>query len=632
MNKYLVSILSALLLIFSSGILDAQTVVYGYAPYKIGDSQIQAQGSGKNKYIEVCSELDPLKDPAFARLEGSKIVGVRVFLESAYEQEESEFSSITLRKGSLASEKVKKLVDFDKGWNEIKFDSPITIEKGQKYYVGAEVFELQGHPYPFASYADAQIKGSFFSCIDRNGQWSDYSKRGAVLLQALIEPKDPKVLDHTVSAAIVNPPTLVAPNMGFDAQLYIRNCSSQKISKIHMNVFDPSGKVSEAEYTFKEPIEPFDAKVINQEISTGTAEGSDVGYHIAVDKVDGVAAQQASEPVTSLYVTVDAYKRIVLIEEFTSQRCPNCPFMAYYLAKAKNSSSVPHLFVAHHAGFQHDAFTQPLDDELLFFFGGAKNAFNPAAMFDRRTLKEFQTPIVGARQSSPDPYLTYMEECYRIPAQAQVLVDKKVADGKIGCTVHGKVSKFALDKGSDYYLSCYLVEDSIPFSKYSQDGPKGKDVPKDVEKVIGGHSGVIRHVFCEPATGMRLQVREDHSFSIDFPAVKIDDSWVVKNCQVIAFIHKYDPDNLDNNEVLNAGSDKMNKIALGIPSIPAVPSEDILVEVRDGQILPINVEIANIRIFSMSGALMDVNAKLPSGTYIVVSVDCSLNPVKVFVR
>lgn len=108
---------------------------------------------------------------------------------------------------------------------------------------------------------------------------------------------------------------------------------------------------------------PSDTRTVDAILYTGKEEDPMMGYTIAVTALDGVPADAPPATPYTLHVTHDAFLRIPLVEEFTSQMCTNCPFMAYYLDMALEDLDAPYVYISRHTGFVDDVFTHPFDKE-----------------------------------------------------------------------------------------------------------------------------------------------------------------------------------------------------------------------------------------------------------------------------
>ena len=93
-------------------------------------------------------------------------------------------------------------------------------------------------------------------------------------------------------------------------------------------------------------------------------------------------------------------ERNILIENFTSQTCSNCPTGHSTLHRVLEESGMKNLVqVSHHAGYEADRFTMKEDGEYCWFYG-AGTTFAPAVMFNRLTNTAVSSaPIVNTVQS-----------------------------------------------------------------------------------------------------------------------------------------------------------------------------------------------------------------------------------------
>ena len=163
----------------------AEVVRYGYAPETFAEEEMIAQGTGTNGFCAGMICLDPNNDPTVKRLEGHSIKGVRSYFLNDYKQSRQGRTMIMNAVGSLDAEITTKKCDFVAGWNEVYFDQPIVIGS-EPIYVGLQVYELKGTPYPLITYAPADIKGGCWVNLENEG-WMEYTQRGTLMIQAILD-------------------------------------------------------------------------------------------------------------------------------------------------------------------------------------------------------------------------------------------------------------------------------------------------------------------------------------------------------------------------------------------------------------------------------------------------------------
>ena len=172
-----------------------------------------AIGSGANAFMEAAIRIDPAIDPLVAKLQGRKILGVRCYLRADYKQKSKGFSCVKAYTDGLEGKAVSKTVNFLAGWNEVYFDEPIEIGQAP-VYVGYQVFETQGEPYPLAAYKNARVPDVCYINPGRKG-WVEDSSRGTLMIEAIVDGDD-TLLDGHVLVSPFRQPLVVAPSSDFD--------------------------------------------------------------------------------------------------------------------------------------------------------------------------------------------------------------------------------------------------------------------------------------------------------------------------------------------------------------------------------------------------------------------------------
>lgn len=611
-----------LLSLFLMGALSAPSMsagnpaYYGFSPHECTDADISAVGSGNNAFMEAAIRIDPAIDPLVADLKGQSILGVRCYLRADYKQKSKGFSCIKAYIGSFEEEAESKTVNFTAGWNEVYFDTPIEIGN-TPIYVGYRVFETQGEPYPLGAFRDAEVPGVCYINPGKEG-WTEDSTHGVLLIEAIVDCDD-SILNGHVIASPFGQPLVVAPDSDFKCDLYVHNQSASPVKSIVYSGFDAEGNLTGSNILdLSEPIDPYGSVTVSGIMRSPTTEGSAVKLSTKATEINGDSNVNCMASSIDLYVSSDVFWRVPLIEEFTGLKCSNCPFMFYYLDMALESFTYPHVYVAHHVGFLNDTFTKPCDESLQYLFG-AGGTYNPAVMYDRRIMQGCNTPVMGAgTEATTEHYDTRLAEAMLYPALAEVLVDSEVTADKVSCRVYGKISKAAMDFKDNLYVTAYLLEDNIPATgKYLQSGMDNipDDAPSDLPERFR-HRGVIRHNFCIGDNGDLMSINEDGSFDITFDDIKPETDWKVENCEVVAFVHKVNADDLSDNYVLNAGATRFNDYAQN--SVGSIAdSDNIRISVTPSGHITASDPSAVLQIYTLSGAECNSSRELPKGIYIV---------------
>ena len=598
MNKILLSL--TLLLPLSLG---AETFNYGFCPEDVTEENANAHGSGKNNDLEVMIRLSPAEMPQVAALKGSKITGVRAKLRTMVERK----ASIIARIGSLDAESIKKDCYLDLGWNEVKFSEPIEIGD-EDIYIGYRANETQGsghHPVVSANVPAPSATG--FINIDLTG-WQDISSKGSVMIQAVIDGDAEVLAAPAATATVTDFPQLIAPESPFQATLTVKNLSSKPVSTLTVDYGHGAVDV-------EEEIAPFGVAQTVVTLMTDAIESTDRPFISSISAVNG---QEISgyKSTTHLYVTRDVFTRIPLIEEWTGQTCPNCPFMAYYLEEARAEYNKPHTYVAHHDGFAKDKMTQPIDTELLFLFGEPKNQLNPAIMYDRSYLPG-ETKIIhtAANEIGPRQYIERMVSAELVPALAEVNVSLEGSE----VTVKGKVSTGSKTEDGKVFISAYLIEDDIkPTASFlpqlGVNAQVADDAPADlVEKFR--HNGVIRANLTAVSTGDKLEFNSEGLYEHHFTLPEFKSDWNAANLHVVSFIHRFNADDMTDNYVLNSGDSKPF-IASSINEVTAPARKLNAIRGADGRII-ILTPIEKAEAFDLQGRRLNLQSPAPAGPVII---------------
>ena len=602
-------------LLFASIMLSAQEVVrYGYAPEEIADVYKVYQGQGANGHLGGMICLDPAVDPVMERLAGHQIKGVRCYLHHDYMQARQK-RSMVMHTTSLDAEPTTQICDFAEGWNEIYFDEPITIGS-DPIYLGLQVYESGSASHPFVSYGAASVSGACWINLNKEG-WNNYTERGTLLIQAILDEEAAPIIDNMVYAQVATSPQAAAPSQPYDGEVYFNNYTDEAINNVELQMLgqgDAEPRVIQVE--FDTPLTAREGRNIPMDIYPGSEVGVSQTITLTVSKINGVDAQEARPGVTHHYVTKDAFSRTSLVEEYTSQNCVNCPFMIYYLDKAMHEYDKELVYITHHVGFVPDLFTKSGETDLVYLFG-EEPSFNPAVMYDRRIMPGKVTPINGASVAETTPYTEAFNMVTQILAMAEVNIEvaHDENEGKIGCTVSGRVNSELVAAGVPTYITVCLVEDNIPVSdKYFQKGlVEEEGAPDDLIESFR-HNGVKRHVFTAH-TGDLLSFSDGNNYSVTYDAIEIDPEWNLDNCRIAAFVHKMDKVDMAQNEVLNAGQ----KWVTSTGSVNDIESnnEEVRFIVNDNRTITVQGNVESYRVYNMQGQYISSNTCILPGVYVV---------------
>lgn len=518
-------------------------VPYSYGPDTLKMEAMAGVGSNKNSFVQGAVLFDPATDPSLARLKGKSIKGIRCYLRADYKQARQKRSAVQVFQGSFSNNVLTQYVDLTEGWNNVYFDEPLTIGD-DKLYLGVQVYETIGQPYPLVTFAKASVPQSCWINLGKKS-WEEYTDRGTLLIAALLDEADAEAFANAAYAQNTTHPQTVAPDADFEGGLYVHNFTNKPLQSIEIAM---QGEGSETPtlrtIDLPEEIPAYGSAIVQATLHSGTKQGTSVDWTATVTKINGEAAQEARPGTTKLFVTRDNFIRTPIVEEFTSQRCVNCPQMAYFLEKAFEQYEGKYVYLSHHVGFVNDVFTASADEEIRYIFGGYENEYNPAIMYNRAILEGESTVIQGIRDMSSEPYLNALAEAANMPAMAEVNIEN--SNGNV--TVSGRVAADLIE--SQLYLSCYLVEDGITTDNYPQLGMTDEDAPADLKDVFR-HNGVILHHFTSSAAGDLISPDTEGRYSMVFTSIEKEGFGGTRQ-RIVALVHRTNKKNLRDNQVLNA--------------------------------------------------------------------------------
>ena len=516
---------------------------------------------GENK-VAICLSEDILKPYV-----GKNIVGMRFGLA-----EEIGNSSVSLfKQGGTAPGEVCRTADVQNGavgWNEVKFDEPYTIQAGEVLYAGYSYTQLSNKKdyksFPFSAVEEGLENQSLwvYCKIGNNAGWNEFGMGGANMsIQVLVEgdfaeyavlPEDFGTLkgvknkDLAVAVKFMNNSKEAVSSLGYVVSVDGVAGSEQSV--------DVSPAVGVGAYgTFK------------ASVPCGNTEGLKE-VKVEVTKVNG-HKNGASSTVANGKISIadKMYERNVCIEEFTTEKCGNCPRVAGFLHTYLEEADPTRVFaVCHHAGYYTDWLTKACDNKLLYLFNDNGGSFAPAMMFNREPA--FDSQYAAGQKDN----VTIPRSAAEIKTITNYYLDETMADAKLDMTLtydegESKVIIVVTGESNKGYdtenalLTVYLTEDNVKAKNQS-----------GASKFY--HQHVIRDYNSNWGDALTWN---DNKFSATYE-FDVDEAWKKDDLKVVAFLNKHNTKNRLDNRIENVtGKDLIEKPT----AIESVGSADNAVEV-----------------------------------------------------
>ena len=215
-----------------------------------------------------------------------------------------------------------------------------------------------------------------------------------------------------------------------------------------------------------------------------------------------------------IYVKPAPVERSVLLEDFTGQRCVNCPLAADEIAKLHEQYGDAIIAVSIHSGplgFRTNSrFLGLATDEGDEYYNHWNLEFQPVGLINRGAPAEFTA------------WGTLIRDALQRPAPVDI--DLEVTESDEGFNTHTKVK--GVDGDTQGKLQLWIVEDDITAFQMMPDGTRNDNY-------------VHQHVFRATVNGTwgeECAPSEGETLTQDYQQT-IDDTWNTSNLSVVAFVY-----------------------------------------------------------------------------------------------
>ena len=558
--KKILSVLFALLAVCTAGNAQNNALHVGYCDGELQTSSNQAFGTKeKNTWVSGAIYLPAGDVKTYA---GSSIDSIRVGLTQKLGISEMKvWVRETLDGENLVEASIGKN-DIVKGWNVIQLDTPYTIpaDNTTGLYIGYSTYQTSSN-YGMSVLDNPQANALWVQ-LGTDAEWVDRSAEGTLCLEAMISG-DQLPLHNLRLLSLSAPETYVIMRGTMTVTGKVKNVALQTITGFDVETrFDCTDKVYQShvdltlahleESEFSYTIEP-DIHEVGQGTATVTITHLNEGEDENLD--DNTQSR-------TFDIVSEDFARRVLLEEFTTEMCSNCPRVATFLHNILEDEYYKENVVAvcHHSAYFTDWLTIPSDNDLLWYFNDGGSTYAPAMMLDRWTTDPSGTTPVFIPASQND-LKAAIDYCLRQPAFVSVNIQAKLdtVENMVNVLVQGSRSKENITV-NPARITVWLVEDNIKARSQAGAGNDwthqhtGRAINKTWGDVIKWQDGDAYTYECQ------FRVRSDY---------KPDDLIIA------AMIYDYDED-VAKNIVCNANQVPVTKgeiIGSGVREIESVRTE-----------------------------------------------------------
>lgn len=472
-----------LLKVFAAALLLVGATTAGAADYRLGycDNTVSIgdqmmSGEGVASY-DVAIYLTP---EMLAKVAGGQFTGVNIGLNDKFKVSgatawvRSELTGENLASSQLFE--ADKLLA--KNWNAVKFTTPVDIEAGKGYYVGYTMATKNNATVVMLPVSKDDKTGKPGSCWYRRGEgnWEDLHERGCAFLEALLVSDNLPKLDLTLrDAAFQEEYSSEGETVHLD--LTVLNSGMSDVTSFETVLSCPDQNVSITR-TVNCELPYGERQTFTQDyVLSGLTPDKEHNFTLTVTKVNGVDDQVPADnsyAIAPFLFVAQLYQRTVLIEEFTTQNCGNCPAAAR-IVHSSIASFTQELqkriaVVCHHSGYGEDPFTKACDNDFLWFYNAGGKIYAPALMMDREeSYSGSNTPVFQA--PSEIGMMNRIRDRLNTPAFLSVNINAKhdPTNRKVEVTVSGKATK----RPKTPSIFVYLVEDNVEPNPFQASGGTG---------------------------------------------------------------------------------------------------------------------------------------------------------------
>jgi hypothetical protein len=460
-----------------------------------------------------------------------------------------DLSGENLAQGTINSSDAPKIA---KGWNDVMLQSPYTISGDKGLYIGY-TFHQKGASYAISSVGTYQENGLFVKLGDSD--WTTYTDKGVLSLEAMV--KGDNLPKYDLSLLSVSTKEHYSIGSELPVTINVKNVAATTISG-----FNVACKIDGYDTVYNTRID-CDLKYDDtQEFTinlildlTELADNVDMSVSItSLNEGDDEDLSNNSASVSFDVITRE-YQRNVFIEEFTTEKCSNCPSAASMLKSALESlaETYPDRIIAacHHSGYYTDWLTTSADSDYLWFYNGGGSTYAPAFMIDR-IEQDDKTPVFS------NPGLTNMiskiEKRLKEPAYAKLDITAKYNDAGDAAiiTVNGERSRmFSIHEPR---LTVYVIENNI--TAHNQAGASGTYIQQHVLRTYNASWGETLN-----------WVDDKFEYNCE---LEIKSGWNANELEVLAFISDFDSTDATKCTIENSA-----KCLIEGSSVKAISAEDM---------------------------------------------------------
>lgn len=508
--------------IFATACVAALCAATHAASLPVGYSYGEIAATGQSKVGKATiSGAIMLPADKLERFKGAKIAGVRVGLVIADGVSELRGWVRPSLEGENLDESASAAAEA--GWNTLPLNGDVLID-GRPLAVG---FSFQQNQ----SVKCISIVGENNDdarWIAKNDKWELARKEGVLSVELIVEGDDVPASDLEIaSVRSCDMPVKAGEDLTFDVT--VRNVGFESIPAYAVGYGIIGSEMYSTLTVEDDPLAYGETATLAVTVPSDRVTPDIVSYLdiSATSPADGYDSNN------SMTIPVGSYTqslpRRVLVEEFTTEQCPNCPRAINTLKQCEDAGYGERMtVVAHHVGFDTDFLTVEEDKENLWFFDPTEKSgtFAPAVMLDRTAPDGSEVPVQSIGYFST--FESTLQAAIEVPAFVDVdlVVPQVIGGSSIEANINIEKLPILDVCGKEQRLTVYVVESNIPMQHQAG---------------ITSDTFTHSHAFRKCVTGIWGDPIEwDGNNAYMTYTIDMDPSWDWSYVDVVAFVHSHD--------------------------------------------------------------------------------------------
>lgn len=451
------------------------------------------------------------------------------------------------------------ITDPVKGWNTVALTSAVDVAADMEtLYVGYS-YHQKSTCKAMSCATGVAVPG--YSCFVKSGNddWKDYSSSYAQCVEAVVYGDNLPKYDLALEDLYVQK-NYVVDNGTLEISMRVRNNATVTITG-----FDAVCAIDGTDETYTvhcDSVLKYDeAKRIRFSISPTAIQTMDPDTRTVTVTVANLVEGEDELPgdntlSASFGVTLHSFVRNVLLEEFTTEKCTNCPRVANYVHAAMTDPEFEGRLntMENHAGYYTDSFTADFHNSWTWFYD---NEYAPAVVYDRAVMDGGITPVTSP--ASKDVLFLMLRARMKQEAFVSLKIKADVDEENqlVNVTVTGERAKEKFTENAPR-ITVVLTETNL--EAISQAGASGTYIHYNVGRRVNSTWGDVIE-----------WDGDNYTYTCSIPYSK---NYDMSNLGVLAFVHDYNPDDKTKCEVANSATITSKEFTGVTNGVGAVRSTD----------------------------------------------------------